>query len=78
MSPGLQEFVGCQYPQLATSIDPVFASAQVEAATFLHFLASSYILITLDDLRTQMPLHLTVDDYLLGVADLTGEVMRWV
>lgn len=51
---------------------------QVESATFYHFLAASFALATLEDLQNQMPLRLTVEDYLLGVADLTGEVMRCV
>lgn len=49
---------------------------QIEAAIFMHFLANSYALMTIEELQKGVPLHVTSQDFLLGVADLTGEVMR--
>jgi len=49
----------------------------IEAATFLHFLSASYALLTIEELRQSLPLPVTNEDFLLGVADLTGEVMRY-
>lgn len=42
----------------------------------MHFLSTGYALMTIEELRMQMPLYVTTDDFLLGIADLTGEVMR--
>ena len=43
----------------------------------MAFLSADYTLMTIEDLRQQTPLPVTSEDFLLGVADLTGEVMRW-
>lgn len=43
----------------------------------MHFLSTSYALMTIEELQKSVPLHVTSQDFLLGVADLTGEVMRW-
>jgi hypothetical protein len=58
---------------LKQSISPI----QIEAATFMHFLSTSYTLMTIEQLRAGMPLPVTTEDFLLGIADLTGEVMRY-
>lgn len=34
--------------------------------------------MTLEQLQEGIPLPVTTQDFLLGIADLTGEVMRWV
>ena len=62
--------VNSKYWNLSTVI-------QVEAATFIHYLANHHALMTVGQLRQQMPLPVTSEDFLLGVADLTGEVMRY-
>lgn len=50
---------------------------QIEAATFMHFLSTHYTLMTLEQVQEGVPLPVTTEDFLLGVADLTGEVMRY-
>ena len=50
---------------------------QIEAATFMHFLSTHYTLMTLEQLQQGVPLPVTTEDFLLGIADLTGEVMRY-
>jgi predicted translin family RNA/ssDNA-binding protein len=42
----------------------------------MHFLSSAYTLMTIEELQGGVNLHVTPQDFLLGVADLTGEVMR--
>ncbi|KAK9896906.1 Translin [Cystobasidium minutum MCA 4210] len=49
----------------------------IEAATFMHFLSTHYTLMTLEQLQQGVSLPVTTEDFLLGIADLTGEVMRY-
>lgn len=44
----------------------------------MHFLSSTYALMTIEELQRGVNLHVTPQDFLLGVADLTGEVMRCI
>ncbi|PYI27382.1 putative translin-associated factor TraX [Aspergillus indologenus CBS 114.80] len=50
----------------------------IEALAFRHYLTTQ-TLITLPEVRRHLPagIPLTEDDYLMGVFDLTGEVMRF-
>ena len=50
----------------------------VEAISFRHYLQTQR-LITIDEAQAEMPggVELTADDYLLGLFDLVGELMRF-
>jgi len=48
----------------------------VEAVSLLQFI-DSRTLLDLHGLRTQLPISCSEEDYLLGLADLTGELMRF-
>lgn len=56
----------------------------MEAASFQHYLTTGSLL-TYSDARTQLeqlggengPIDLTVEDYILGIYDMTGELMRF-
>ena len=50
----------------------------VEATSFQHYLETQ-TLITYEEARKRIPgdVELTVDDYILGLFDLTGELMRF-
>ncbi len=53
----------------------------IEAASFLHYIQKG-TLISLDELQAKLTfsetlnVHIPVYEYLLGIADLTGELMR--
>jgi predicted translin family RNA/ssDNA-binding protein len=54
--------------------------SQIEAISFYQFLQDPPSLITLEDVRKRLEgakVHVSEDDYLLGLTDLTGELMRY-
>lgn len=50
---------------------------QIEAVSFQYYLEYKGLIAFPDVQALLAPLLLTPDDYLLGIADLTGEVMRY-
>lgn len=74
-----------------TSLEPIVSSSQwkfhkqlsgalqeyIEAISFKHYLANKCI-ITFDQVQTNLPnIMVTQADYLLGILDLTGELLRY-
>ncbi|XP_078438527.1 translin family protein isoform X2 [Wolffia australiana] len=83
MSKLVKELDGTDFWKLRRSYSPA-VQEYVEAATFCRFCKTG-TLLNLDEINTNLlslsqpsaePLQINILDYLLGIADLTGELMR--
>nr|GMD27383.1 translin-associated protein X isoform X1 [Ipomoea batatas] len=80
----VKELQGTDFWKLRRAYSPGVVQEYVEAATLCHFCKAG-TLISLDELNANLtplsdpsiePLQINILDYLLGLADLTGELMR--
>ncbi|KAK3027252.1 hypothetical protein RJ639_041198, partial [Escallonia herrerae] len=80
----VKELQGTDFWKLRRAYSPGVVQEYVEAATFCNFCKSG-TLLSLDEINAALlplsdsavePLQINVLDYILGLADLTGELMR--